>query len=52
MTLKKILKLNNSGSLGVCIPSETIKEMGLSQGDYVNISKVGNTLHLTKVVIQ
>lgn len=51
MTLKKILKLNNSGSLGVCIPSDVMKEIGLSQGDYVNISKVGNTLHIAKVVI-
>lgn len=51
MTLKKVLKLNNSGSLGICIPADVMKDLELVQGDYVNISKVGNTLHLTKVQI-
>ncbi len=49
--LKKVMKLNNDGSIGVGIPIAMAREMGLTSNDYVNIERVGNTLHITKVVI-
>ncbi len=53
MVLKKILKLNSFGSLGVCIPSELMKELGLVAGNYVNIEKAGPaTIHIVKVRVE
>lgn len=49
--LKKVMKLNNDGSIGVGIPKSMAREMGLTSNDYVNIVREGNTLHITKVVI-
>lgn len=52
MVLKKILKLNNHGTVGFCIPAEFVHELDLHDGDYMNVEIVGNALHFVKVVIQ
>lgn len=51
MPVKKITRLNTGGTLGLSIPIAICKRMGLSADDFVNISIVGNTLHITKVVM-
>lgn len=50
--LKKVLKLNNDGSIGIGIPAKMARELGLTCDDYVNIERVGNSLHVTKVEIK
>ena len=49
--LKKVLKLNNDGSIGIGIPAKMARELGLTCNDNVNIEKVGNCIHINKVVI-
>jgi len=51
MPVKKVTKLNTGGTIGLTIPAAICKRMGLSADDFVNISIVGNTLHVTKVVM-
>lgn len=50
--LKKVLKLNNSGSIGIGVPAALAREIGLTCDDCVNIEKVGNSLHVTKIRIE
>jgi antitoxin component of MazEF toxin-antitoxin module len=50
--LKKIIKLNNDGSIGVGIPAKVARELGITNEDYVNMERVGNCLHITKVHIE
>lgn len=52
MVIRKVLESGSNGSLIVTIPSKFAKELGIKKGDYVNISKVGVSLHLTKVTIE
>lgn len=51
MTIIKIQKMNGTGALGSCLPKEHLQELGWKAGDYVNIERVGHSLHITKVVI-
>jgi antitoxin component of MazEF toxin-antitoxin module len=50
--IRKAFQLNDYGSIGISIPADLSKEVGLNIGDYVNIVKVGNCIHVTKVVIE
>lgn len=52
MVLKSILKLNTAGSLGICLPAAMMRKLGIEAGDYVNLNVVGNTIHITKVMIE
>ncbi|HWQ49884.1 MAG TPA: hypothetical protein VN414_13275 [Methanosarcina sp.] len=52
MPVKKITKLNAGGTLGLTIPIAICKQMELTADDFVNISVVRNTLHITKVKIE
>lgn len=52
MSIMKIQRMNGTGALGSCLPKEHLVELGWKAGDYVNIKRVGNTLHITKVVIE
>ncbi|WP_292379369.1 AbrB/MazE/SpoVT family DNA-binding domain-containing protein [Methanosarcina sp. UBA289] len=49
--LKKVLKLNTEGSLAVGIPKKFAKELQLTENDALNVVKIGDTLHITKIVI-
>jgi antitoxin component of MazEF toxin-antitoxin module len=50
--LKKVLKLNNDNSIAVGIPAKVARDLNLTDTDYVNLEKVGNCIHLTKVRIE
>jgi hypothetical protein len=52
MSIIKIQKMNGTGALGNCLPKEHLEKLGWKAGDYVNIVRVGNTLHVTKVEIE
>lgn len=49
MPVKKVARLNAGGTLGLTLPKAICKSMGITANDFVNISVVGNTLHVTKV---
>jgi hypothetical protein len=49
--IRKIFQ-NGGGTYLVSIPLDYVREMGLTKEDNVNIERVGNTLHVTKVVLQ
>lgn len=49
--LKKVLKLNRDGSIGIGVPAKLARELALTSDSCVNIEKVGNSLHITKIKI-
>lgn len=49
--IKKVLKMNTDGSLGIGIPAQFARDLGITCNDYVNMEKVGSCLHITKVKI-
>lgn len=52
MVMRVVGKGNGNGSALVVIPAVYAKKLGIVPGDYVNFEQAGNTLHLTKVVIE
>lgn len=50
--LRKAIKLNNFGTVGVSIPAEYARYIDLTTDSYVNGEKVGNCIHITKVKIE
>ena len=50
--IRKVQKDNQTGAVKVNIPAEFAKKLGIVPGVYVNFEQAGNTLHLTKVVIE
>ncbi|HEY3390335.1 MAG TPA: hypothetical protein VGK38_12225 [Prolixibacteraceae bacterium] len=48
--IRKIFQ-NGGGTYLMSIPLDYVKEMGLTKDDNVNITISGNTLHVTKVII-
>ena len=49
MVIRKVMKFNKFGTIGISIPAEFTREMGLTVEDNANITLVGNTIHVTKV---
>ena len=49
--IRKIFQ-NNNGTYLMSIPIGYVREMGLTKDDAVNVTLVGTTLHVTKVVLQ
>ncbi len=49
--LKTVLKLNRDGSIGIGVPAKLAHELDLNCESCVNIEKVGNSLHITKIKI-
>jgi hypothetical protein len=50
--LKKVLKLNKEGSIGIGVPVKLARELDLDSNSCVNIERVGNSLHITKIKIE
>jgi len=50
--IRKVQKDNASGAVKTNIPAEYAAELGLVPGTYINFEKAGNTLHLTRVVLE
>lgn len=50
--IRKVQKGNSNGVVTVNIPAEFAKKYGMKPGSYVNFEDAGNTLHLTRVVIE
>ena len=49
--IRKAMKLNDFGTVGISVPAQFSREMELTLQDSVNIVLVGKTLHITKVVL-
>ena len=49
--IRKVFQ-NNNGTFLMSIPIGYVREMKLTKDDSVNITLAGNTLHITKVVLQ
>lgn len=52
IVIRKIQKGNAAGVSNMNIPSEFTTELGMLPGTYVNIEKVGNSLHVTRVILE
>ena len=52
IVIRKIQKGNSAGVSNMNIPSEFTAELGMLPGTYINIEKVGSSLHVTRVVIE
>lgn len=52
MVIRKVQKDNQNGAVKVNIPAEYAKKYDMKPGTYVNFEDAGNTLHVTKVVIE
>lgn len=52
IVIRKIQKGNSAGVSNMNIPSEFTAALGMLPGTYINIEKVGNSLHVTRVVIE
>jgi antitoxin component of MazEF toxin-antitoxin module len=50
--LKKIIKLNNDGSIAVSIPAKIARELCITSSDYVRLEKVNQSILITKVKIE
>jgi hypothetical protein len=50
--IRKAMKFNKFGTIGISLPAEYTREIGLTPDDCVNITLVGKTIHVTKVVLQ
>lgn len=51
MEVRKIQRSNRGGTLTVSLPAEDCRAIGIVEGDYVNVCRVGNVFHVAKVVI-
>lgn len=51
MVIRKIVKTNSTGTIGVNIPKEFVDELGITENSYMNIEKVGNSIHMNRVVL-
>jgi antitoxin component of MazEF toxin-antitoxin module len=52
MVIRKISKMNSKGVKGLTIPTEMLEDMGLNGDEcYVNIERVGNSLHVNRVEV-
>lgn len=49
---KKLLKLNSDGSVGIGLPIQLARSLEWTADDFINITRTGNTLHITKVRIE
>lgn len=52
LVIRKVQKDNQTGAVKVNIPAEYAKKYDMKPGSYVNFEDAGNTLHITKVVIE
>lgn len=52
IVIRKIQKGNSANISNMNIPAEFTAELGMVPGTYVNIEKVGNSLHVTRVVLE
>ena len=52
LAIRKVQKDNQTGAVKVNIPAEFAKKLGIVPGVYVNFEQAGNTLHITKVIIE
>ncbi|WP_164888428.1 AbrB/MazE/SpoVT family DNA-binding domain-containing protein [Methanosarcina sp. MSH10X1] len=47
-----VFKINKHGSLAVIIPAKEARELGITEKSTLTFTRVGNSLHYTKVVIE
>ncbi len=52
MVIKKVSKLNADGTLGISLPHKLVEKLNWTSESFVNISIIGDTLHIVKVKIE
>lgn len=50
--IMKVMKLNKRRSVVIGISVEFVRELSITENDYINVEKVGNCLHITKIRIE
>lgn len=52
MVTKKLSKLNAEGTVGISLPRNLARKLGWDFNDFVNITIVGNAIHVVKVRVE